>query len=428
MTAREATVKRGEQVFTPALHIYYPITIARGEGIYVEATNGKRYMDFSSGLAVLAVGHNHPYVMAAVRKQLDDFVHTGGVYYNATTIRAAERLLSKTPSGLDKLFFSNSGAEAVEGALKLARHVTGRQGIISFAGAFHGRTLGALSVTTSSARYRHGYHPLLPSVHYAPYPYCFQCQFVREKGDCDLNCLKYLEYLLARVVSPEEIAAVIIEPILGEGGYVPAPQKFLQALRAMCSSHGMLLIFDEVQSGMGRTGNWFASDWRGVTPDIMTVAKGIASGFPLSAVVAGPGLMDRWPSGAHGTTFGGNPVSCAAADATIEVIEREDLLRKTAELGARAVERLTQLADRHPVIGDIRGPGFMIGIEFVDGEGRANSEACQRVLDLCLERGLILIGCGLERNTVRFIPPLTTTGEELDKALDIFAEAVSSLS
>ena len=427
MTARETTVKRGERVFTPALHIYYPITIARGEGIYVEATNGKRYMDFSSGLAVLAVGHNHPFVMAAVRKQLDDFVHTGGVYYNATTIRAAERLLSKTPSGLDKLFFSNSGAEAVEGALKLARHVTGRQGIISFAGAFHGRTLGALSVTTSSARYRHGYHPLLPSVHYVPYPYCFQCQFVREKGDCDLNCLKYLEYLLARVVSPEEIAAVIIEPILGEGGYVPAPQKFLQELRAMCSSHGMLLIFDEVQSGMGRTGSWFASDWRGVTPDIMTVAKGIASGFPLSAVVAGRGLMDRWPSGAHGTTFGGNPVSCAAAEATIEVIEREDLLRKTAELGARAVERLTQLADRHPVIGDIRGTGFMIGIEFVDGEGRANSEACQRVLDWCLERGLILIGCGLERNTVRFIPPLTTTGEELDKALDIFAEAVSSL-
>lgn len=427
MSAHESSVTRAERVFTPALHVYYPITIRRGEGVYVEATNGKRYMDFSSGLAVLAVGHNHPHVVAAVKEQLDDFVHTGGVYYNEATIRAAERLLCVTPAGLDKLFFSNSGAEAVEGALKLARQVTERQGVISFVGAFHGRTLGALSVTTSSAHYRHGYHPLLPSVYHAPYPYCFRCQFAQERGNCESDCLKYLTYLMERVVSPEEIAAVIIEPILGEGGYVPAPQNFLTRLRDMCSSHGIMLIFDEVQSGMGRTGSWFAAGSYGVTPDIMTVAKGIASGFPLSAVVAGKGLMDRWPSGAHGTTFGGNPVSCAAAEATIDVIERENLLEKTGKLGERVFERLQQLADRYSVIGDVRGIGFMVGIEFVDEEGRADSKACQQVLDICLDQGLILIGCGLERNTVRFIPPLITSEEQLDDALDIFANAVRSL-
>ena len=422
------TVDRAGRVFTPALHLYYPLVITRGEGVYVETTDGKRYLDFSSGLAVLNIGHRHPRVQAAVLTQLERFVHTGGVYYNETSVMAAERLLAVTPEGLDMLFFSNSGAEAVEGALKLARFVTGRQGIISFTGAFHGRTLGAVSVTTSNARYRKKYHPLLPSVYQAPYPHCFRCQFNSGEGECRLSCFAYLEHLLSRVIDPEEVAAVIIEPVLGEGGYVPAPKKFLQELRLLCNRHGILLIFDEVQSGMGRTAQWFAANHYGVVPDILVVAKGIASGFPLSAVVAGKSIMERWEPGAHGTTFGGNPVSCAAAIATIDAIEAEHLLEHGRTLGAVSIERLRLCARENPVVGDIRGLGLMIGIELVDAQGRPNGAACNRVLDYCLERGLILIGCGLERNVIRFLPPLTVTGAELDQGLSILTEAIGELS
>jgi 4-aminobutyrate aminotransferase len=428
MNSTVPTVDRAERVFTPALHLYYPLTIARGDGVYVEATDGRRYLDFSSGLAVLNIGHRHPRVQAAVLAQLDRFVHTGGVYYNETSVVAAERLLSVTPAGLDMLFFSNSGAEAVEGALKLARFVTNRQGIISFTGAFHGRTLGAVSVTTSSARYRKKYHPLLPSVYQAPYPHCFRCQFNPGEGECRMSCFAYLEHLLSRVVAPDEVAAVIIEPVLGEGGYAPAPKRFLQELRNLCSRHGILLIFDEVQTGMGRTGEWFAADYYGVVPDILAVAKGIASGFPLSAVVAARPVMERWEQGAHGTTFGGNPVSCAAAIATIDAISAEHLLEHGRTLGAVAFERLRLCARDNPVVGDIRGPGLMIGIELVDAQGNPNSSACNRVLEYCLERGLILIGCGLERNVIRFLPPLTVTAAELDQGLSILGEAIGSLS
>jgi 4-aminobutyrate aminotransferase len=342
-------------------------------------------------------------------------------------VAAAERLTAITPKGLDMLFFSNSGAEAVEGALKLARYVTGRQGIVSFTGAFHGRTLGALSVTTSSARYRKNYHPLLPSVYQAPYPYCFRCPFRQQPESCNLACFSYLEEMLARQLYPEEVAAIIIEPFLGEGGYAPAPVPFLVALRKLCDRHGILLIFDEVQSGIGRTGRWFAGDLHGIVPDILTVAKGIASGFPLSAVVATEKLMNKWPSGAHGTTFGGNPVACAAAIATIQVIEEEGLLAKAAAGGERALARLAELAERYPAIGDVRGFGYMIGVEFVTKGGAADADACRKVLEHCLAQGLILINCGLERNVVRFIPPLIVTDAEMGMALDIFEQAVQAL-
>ncbi|KAF0218526.1 MAG: 4-aminobutyrate [Geobacteraceae bacterium] len=420
MKKNGSTVRRSTGVFTPALHLYYPITIARGNGIYIESVDGKRYMDFSSGLAVLNVGHSHPRVLESAGKQLDSLVHTGGVYYNETTVAAAERLVSITPSGLDMVFFSNSGAEAVEGALKLARYVTGRQGIISFTGGFHGRTLGAISVTTSSARYRKNYHPLLPSVYQVPYPCCFRCPFHQKSDACSLCCLHYLNETFLRQISPEEVAAMIIEPVLGEGGYYPAPVQFLQGLREICDRHGILLIFDEVQSGMGRTGRWFAADHAAVTPDILAVAKGIASGFPLSAVIAGKKLMEKWPSGAHGTTFGGNPVSCAASIATIDVINGEGLLAKSSASGDKALARLREIAGRCPVIGDVRGYGHMIGIEFIDNKGAPDSEACKKMLDHCLQKGLVLINCGLEKNVIRFIPPLTATDAEMELALDIF--------
>jgi 4-aminobutyrate aminotransferase len=427
MSKIDSTVRRAAKVFTPALHIYYPFTVASAEGIYIHSTAGNEYMDFSSGLAVLNIGHNHPQVREAVRNQLDRCVHTGGIYYNETTVAAAEQLVSIAPPGLEMLFFSNSGAEAVEGALKLARFTTRRQGIISFSGAFHGRTLGALSVTSSSARYRKNYHPLLPSVYQVPYPNCFRCAFRCETGVCGLRCLEYLEEFMERQISPEEVAAIIIEPVMGEGGYYPAPRDFMAGLRALCTRYGILMIADEVQSGMGRTGKWFGVEHYGVVPDIMTVAKGIASGFPLSAVVSTRELMERWPSGAHGTTFGGNPVSCAASVATIEVIREEKLLDKSSAIGEGALARLRDLAAGHPVIGSVRGYGYMIGIEFVDERGEPDGDACQNVLDYCLKKGLILIGCGMERNVIRFIPPLIATAEQVEKCLDILEAGVKSL-
>ncbi len=421
-------LQRAAQVFTPALHIYYPIPVVRGEGTHVYTSDGRSWMDFSSGLAVLALGHNHPRVVTAAKMQMENLIHTGGVYFNETTVAAAEKLVSITPLGLDMLFFSNSGAEAVEGALKVARYVTGRQGILSFTHAFHGRTLGALSVTTSSAAYRKRYHPLLPSVYQAPYPYCFRCPFRQHPDTCGLCCLQDLEETLKHRISAEEVAAIIIEPFLGEGGYFPAPVAFLTALREICNRHGILLIFDEVQSGIGRTGRWFASELSGVVPDILTVAKGIASGFPLSAVVARKEIMELWPSGAHGTTFGGNPVSCAACSATIDVIREESLLAMTSSRGAMVLARLQGFAEKHPVIGDVRGHGFMIGIEFVRHDGTPDHASCEAVLGHCLENGLILINCGIERNVIRLIPPLVATEKELDSALVIFEEGVRRLA
>lgn len=429
METRGDVIKsRYDKLFTPALHLYWPIAIKRGEGVYVESTDGRRYIDFSSGLAVLNIGHSHPRVIEAVRSQLGEYVHTGGVYYGEIVADAAERLLSITPKGVDMLFFSNSGAEAVEGALKLARFVSGRQGIIAFTGAFHGRTLGAVSLTTSTANYRKRYHPLLPSVFHSPYPYCFRCPFQRTPERCEFACFNQLENILRHQIDAEEVAACIIEPVLGEGGYFPAPPGFLLRLRELCDAHGIFLIFDEVQSGVGRTGNWFAAGHYGVNPDIMTVAKGIASGFPLSAVAAKKKIMSKWPAGAHGTTFGGNPVSCAASLATMAVIEEEELLDKSLRLAARAMTRLNAMAGLSPFIGDVRGIGLMIGVEFVTESGAPDQGACEKVLAFCLENGLILINCGTERNVIRFIPPLTTTEAELDTAISILEKGVFSLS
>ncbi|HTP64545.1 MAG TPA: aspartate aminotransferase family protein [Geobacteraceae bacterium] len=414
--------------FTPALHVYWPVAITRGEGVYVEATDGRRYMDFSSGLAVLNIGHCHPRVVDAARGQLERYIHSGGVYYSGTTAEAAERLVSVTPPGLDMIFFSNSGAEAVEGSLKLARFVTGRPGIVAFTGGFHGRTLGALSVTTSTARYRSRYQPLLPAVYHAPSPYCFRCPGGYRADACETACFDNLLELFGRQILPEEVAACIIEPVLGEGGYAPASPIFLKKLRKLCDEHGILLIFDEVQSGMGRTSRWFAADHYGIVPDIMAVAKGIASGFPLSAVVSRKEIMERWPPGAHGTTFGGNPVSCAASLATIAVIEEERLLERSQTLAESAMARLRTLAERTPAIGDVRGLGLMIGIELVNDNGLPDGDSCLKLLNFCLDRGLILINCGAERNIIRFIPPLNVGEAELDKALAILEEGAATLS
>ena len=428
MSDIDTVVQRALAVMAPSCHHYYPFAISRAEGTAVFSRDGRRYLDFTSGLAVLNLGHNHPRVLAAVREQLDRFVHTGGIYYSETTVAAAEELLKVTPPGLDMLFFGNSGAEAVEGALKLARYTSGRQAIISCSGAFHGRTLGALSVTSSSSAYRRRYHPLLPSVYQVSYPACFNCPCGLTPDACGTRCLAEVTRLFERQIPPDEVCAIIVEPYLGEGGYYPAPRSYLEGLRTICDEYGILLIFDEVQSGIGRTGKWFCCEHAGVVPDIMTVAKAIASGFPLSAIVASKGLMQKWDPLAHGTTFGGNPVSCAAARATLQVIHEEGLLDAATVLGQRAVNFLQGLASQNPAIGEVRGVGCMIGVEFVDAGGAADGRPWATLIEECPAKGLIIIGAGLKRNVARFIPPLNVTEEEMDEALDIFASSLAELS
>ncbi len=408
---------------TTALRIHTDIVVKKARGLYVEDLKGKRYMDFSSGLATTNTGHNHPRVTEAIKEQAEAFIHSGCVFYYEPLVMLPEILKKVTPSGLDMFFFSNSGAEAVEGAIKLARFHTGRQGILAFTGGFHGRTYGAMSLTTSNIRYRRKYQPFVPSVYHAPYPYCYRCFFGQKSETCNMDCYEHLERLFKHLVHPEEIACIIIEPVLGEGGYVVPPPAFLKRLRTLCDTWGILLIFDEVQSGMGRTGRWFASQNFGVVPDIMTIAKGIASGMPLSAVASSKSIMSRWPAGAHGTTFGGNPVSCAAAIATIKVIEKENLLDNARKVGKMALTRLKTIEERASCIGDVRGLGLMIGIEFVK-DGRPFTRGLKQILDYCLRKGLVLVDCGVDKNVIRLAPPLIVKGEEMEKGLDILEEAI----
>ncbi len=420
-------MKKAKKHLAPALVFHTDIVAKSAKGAYIEGLDDRRYMDFSSGLAVANTGHCNAAVVRAAGAQMKKLMHTGGIFRHEPIVRLAERLSGITPEGIDMFFFSNSGAEAVEGAIKLARHITGRQGLIAFTGSFHGRTLGALSLTASAARYRTQYHPLLPSVFHAPYPYCYRCPMGKQRDACRTDCFEYLRTkILRHLISPGEVAAVIIEPVLGEGGYFPAPAEFLMKLRELCAKEGILFIADEVQSGFGRTGKWFASEHFNIAPDIMAMAKGIASGLPLSAIGSSGKIMSKWPPGAHGTTFGGNPVSCAAALATIDVIEKKSLLKNASVLGAHAMGRLKAMQGKYPVIGDVRGLGLMIGIEFIEGDGSPARELLKEILDACLEKGLIIIECGIDKNIARLMPPLTITRKDMDRALDILEEAVKN--
>jgi len=420
-------VSKAKNALTTALVVHTDIVAKKARGIYVTGQTGRKYMDFTAGLATAGTGHNHPRITAAIIDQAKSIVHTGGIYYHKPLIALAEQLRTITPRGVDTFFFSNAGAEAVEGALKLARSCTKRQGIIAFTGAFHGRTYGAASLTTSSLRYRKDYHPFLPSVYHSSYPYCYRCSLGLNAGSCGMECFSQLERVLKHLIPPEEVACIIIEPVLGEGGYVVPPYDFLKRLRALCSHWGIMLIFDEVQSGMGRTGKWFASEHFDVVPDIMTIAKGIASGMPLSAVASTRKIMHKWPPGAHGTTFGGNPVSCAAAIATIDVIKKGKLLANAASVGAYALDRLQAMKNVHPRIGDVRGLGLMIGIEFVKKNKEPDSAAVKTVLNYCLDRGLILVECGAEKNIIRLAPPLIISRSQMQKGLSILQEAIANL-
>ncbi len=420
-------VNRARRVLTPALYWDTDLEVVRAEGVYVWGRDRKRYLDFSSGTATTNIGHCPPRVVAAAKKQLENLIHAGCVYYYESIVALGEELARIMPGDIDMFFFSNSGAEAIEGALKLARYVTGRHGIIGFEGAFHGRTLGCISITSSNVKYRRHYAPLLPSVYLLPFPYVYRSE-AGSADECVRECIGRLEELLARQLPPDELAAIVVEPVQGEGGYVVPPVEFVTKLREIATRAGALLIFDEVQTGFGRTGRWFACEHFGVVPDVMVVAKGIASGFPLSAVAAPRAIMDKWAPGAHGTTFGGNPVACAAALATIKTIEEDDLLRRASENGEYLMQRLVDMQNTYPIIGDVRGLGLMIGIEFVREGKKPNPEAVAKVRKTCQRNGLLLISCGSQGNVIRFIPPLTVTRQQLDEGLAIFEEAVARMS
>lgn len=421
----ENTSEKAKRYITPALVFHTDITVKSASGIYVEGTDGKRYMDFTSGLATANLGHCPPEVVKAVKAQMEKLIHSGCIFYYDSEADLAEKLSEITPEGIEKFFFSNSGAEAVEGAIKLARFTTKRQGVIAFTGSFHGRTLGALSLTASASKYRRGYHPLLPSVYHAPYPFCYRCPMGHSRDECATDCFDYFMNLMRFQISPDEIACVVMEPVLGEGGYAVPPKEYLVKLRKFCDEHGIMLILDEVQSGFGRTGKWFASEHFNIKPDILVMAKGIASGFPLSAFGSSAVVMDNWPPGAHGTTFGGNPVSCAAALATINSIIEKGALENAAALGEYALKKLLVMKVKYPFIGDVRGLGLMIGIEFVNDDLSPATDLLMTVIKKCMKNGLIMVECGVDKNVARLMPPLTTTKEEMDCALEIFEGALN---
>jgi 4-aminobutyrate aminotransferase len=407
----------------PVLPNFTDLVAARGQGAFLYDTRGRRYLDFTSGIGVTNTGHCHPRVVEAIREQAGRLLHAQiNVVFQEPMIALIGELRRVVPEGLDTFFFANGGAEAVEASVKLARRATGRPNVIVFQGGFHGRTLGAVSLTTSKRIVRAGYQPLMAGVVPAPFPYAYRYGWA---PDATLAwCLRELRYLLETQTAPEDTAAMLVEPVLGEGGYVVPPAGFLPALREICDEHGILLITDEVQTGFGRTGRFFAVEHSDTRPDILIMAKAMASGLPLSAIAARADLMARWPAGSHGTTFGGNVLSCAAAVATIGVLRDEKLIEHAASMGERLMERLQSVQHDHPAIGDLRGLGLMVGIEFRDVAGASAGELVKRVQRTCLERGLLLLTCGYREHVIRWLPPLVATVDEVDEAVEIFTDAL----
>src|SRR5688572_1420690 len=425
----QGIIEKDRQYTAPAYGRVYPLVVKQGRGMVVEDVDENLFLDFMAGIAVANTGHSHPRVVQAIEEQARKFLHIcGSDFYYQPMMELAEKLNELAPgSGTKKVFFTNSGTETVEAALKLARYATKRQHVIAFHGAFHGRTMGSLSLTASRSSHRAQFSPLLPGVHHAPYAFCHRCPYHLSYGSCDIACVSYLEKVLFRYeVTPQEVAAIFVEPIQGEGGYIVPPPEYLAMLQDLCRRHGILLVADEIQSGFGRTGKMFACEHWNIEPDILCVGKGIASGMPLGAMIARTEIS-TWTPGTHGSTFGGNPVSCAAALASIAVIE-SGLLPNATEVGAYLMEKLNQLKNKHAVIGDVRGLGLMIGVEFVraDGSGTPDAALRDKIMKNCFERGLLLLGCG--ESTLRFCPPLIVSQEESATAAEIFDSAISELA
>jgi len=426
----KAAVEADGRVISPSYTRSYPLVAKRGRGCRVEDVDGNEFLDFAAGIAVTSTGHCHPEVVAAIQKQAAELIHISGTdFYNEPLTQLAEKLSAIAPMrGPHRVFYGNSGAEAVECAIKLARYHTGRQHIIAFLGAFHGRTMGALSLTASKPQQKRGFAPLMPGVTHVRYPYAYRgcAGGPQEEAEFALGCARYIEEKLFKtILPPEEVAAIVVEPIQGEGGYVVAPDNFLRELRGICDRHGIMLVADEVQSGAGRTGKWWAIQHSGVEPDIVCSAKGIASGMPLGVCMSKAEVMD-WVPGSHASTFGGNPVSLAAALATVDILEREGIAN-AAKVGSKMLARLNGWKKTHPLVGDVRGRGLMIGVELVkDKQTREPvAELRNRVEAVAFENGLVILGCG--ETSIRLCPPLIVSDDEAMVGLDILEDALTQV-
>ncbi len=421
-----ALIKRDSAVISPSYPRGYPFVMDHGKGSEVWDVDGNRFLDFMAGIAVTSTGHAHPKVVKAIQEQAEHFIHISSDFYHPKWIELAEKMNEIAPFEEAAVsFMTNSGTEAVETAIKLARYHTGRSNFIGFTGAFHGRTMGAVTFTASKPAYHGGFYPLMNGVVHAPFPNPYRPVLECNPGeDYGETVVRYIEeQILEHIVPPDEVAGILVETIQGEGGYIIPPAGFFPALRKLCDKHGILLIVDEVQCGMGRTGKWWAIEHFDTEPDMLTSAKGIASGMPLGACVARQSIMD-WERGSHGNTFGGNPVSCAAALATLELIE-EQYLANAEEVGQYTIDALEEIQARHPSIGDVRGKGLMIGVEFVKNRDtkEPDKHLCERVVDLAFERGLLMLGCG--KSVIRVAPALSINKSEVDEGLQIFEEAVA---
>ena len=426
--AREL-VKKDESLISPSYVRFYPLVVESGKGCIVKDVDGNEYIDFNSGVACLNVGHNHPKVVAAIKSQCDRFLHYSNTdFYYREVVSLAEELSQITPGTFEKkVFFSNSGTEAVEAAVKLAKWHTRKQLFLGFIGAFHGRTIGSLSFTASKPTQRRYFFPLMPGVTHVPYPYFYRCPFKLTYPDCHYWCVDFIdEFVLQKYVPAEDVAAIVFEPIQGEGGYVVPPPEYFQRLKKLADKYNLLLVDDEVQAGMGRTGKWFAIEHWNVEPDILCIAKALASGLPLGATVAKAKLMD-WVGGSHASTFGGNPVSCVAGNAVIEVVNEEKLLENATRQGGYIVKRFEEAKEKSEIIGDVRGKGLMIGVEMVEDKEskKPASEKASEIMRRSWRRGAVVVTCGA--STLRIAPPLCITRELVDSALDIIIDCVKEV-
>ncbi len=426
--AREL-VKKDERLLSPSYGRFYPLVVESGKGCIIKDVDGNEFIDFNSGLVCMNVGHNHPRVISAIKNQCDRFLHYSNTdFYYREVVDLAEKLANITPGGPDKkVYFGNSGAEAIEAAVKMAKWHTRRQLFVGFISAFHGRTVGSLSLTASKPTQKRHFFPLMPGVTHVPYGYCYRCPFKLTFPECSYWCVDFIdEYVLQKYVPPEDTAAIVAEPIQGEGGYVVPPPEYFQRIKKIADKYGILLIVDEVQAGMGRTGKWFGIEHWNVEPDIICSAKGLASGMPLGAAIAKSKVMD-WVQGSHASTFGGNPVSCVAASAVIDTIKEENLLDNANKQGSHIMKRLDEVLRGSEIVGDVRGKGLMIGVEIVeDKESKKPApEKAAEIMNRSWKRGVNVITCGA--STIRIAPPLVITRELVDAAMDILEDSIKEV-
>src|SRR2546423_7880454 len=422
-------IEGDDKWMSPSYTRSYPLVAKRGRGVMIEDVDGNEFLDFSAGIAVVSTGHCHPQVVAAIQKQAGELIHMSGTdFYYENMVTLAERISKIAPMpGPHKIYYGNSGTEAIEAAIKLSRYHTKRQNIIAFFGAFHGRTMGSLALTSSKVQQRRRFFPLMPGVTHVPYPNIYRRPEGTDAKQYAIDCARFIEEKLFKTtLPPEEVAAIFVEPIQGEGGYVVAPTEFMQELRRICDTHGILLVADEVQSGCGRTGKWWAVEHTGVQPDIITIANGIASGMPLGVTIAKADIMD-WVPGSHASTFGGNPVCIAAALATLDVIEKEHLLENSTNVGNHILKRMADWPSKLKLVGDIRGRGLMIGVDIVKDKLSKEYGAAERdrIVELAFEHGVLFLGCG--PSTIRLCPPLIVTKEEADVAVDVLEECIRTV-